>query len=254
MNHLRNRRRDNFFYLLAGLLVLIVIGPILATLLGELSTLVMEFSFSIMLLVSLWSLHASRRWFVIGSVLVGLNLAFTGGLVFGFDRLAIAAMLSGLCFLSITVWVAAKQVFRADRIDLNTVVGAVCVYLLLGVIWTILYRFLGDVAPGSLSGLDQYEGEELYWRYLYFSFVTLTTLGYGDISPVNAYRETLAILEAVVGQMYLTVLVAGLVGAYLSDRVMPQPPTEASQAGPVVEGDGESPRSANHEDAGTMRD
>jgi hypothetical protein len=58
----------------------------------------------------------------------------------------------------------------------------------------------------------------LSWRLLYFSFVTLTTLGYGDVLPLTLYAETLVTLEAVLGQFYLAVLVAGLISAYLSDR------------------------------------
>lgn len=99
--------------------------------------------------------------------------------------------------------------------------------------------------PGSFAGLDQYAGNELYWRYLYFSFVTLTTLGYGDVLPVNAYAETLVVLEAVVGQIYLTVLIAGLVGAYLSDRTGPQNSIDGQQGGSRNNADTESSPSAS---------
>ena len=248
---MRTHPRDNFYYLLAGLLTLIMIGPVVNELLGELGTAVMELSFSVMLLLALGSLQASRRWFVVGAVLIVLNLLFTtGALMIGNDRLFTAAMSCSLFFCLIATWGAATQVFRTDRVDLNTVVGAVCVYLLLGVIWAILYHLLGGAVPDSFTGLQQYEGSEQYWRYFYFSFVTLTTLGYGDVSPINAYAETLVVLEAVVGQMYLTVLIAGLVGAYLSDRMGPQPSIEGQRGRSGGNDDSEPPPSAR-KDTGT---
>lgn len=216
---MRVRPRDNFYYLLVCLLLLVLVAPVTNRLAGELSIAVLELSFSVVLLLALGSLQASRRGFIAGVALIVLNLLFsTGTVVTGYHGLSVASMYTSLVFLLLTTMSAASQVFRSDRINFNTVVGAVCIYLLLGLIWSISYRLLGDAVPGSFTGLDQYQGNELYWRYLYFSFVTLTTLGYGDVSPVNAYSETLVVLEAVIGQMYLTVLIAGLVGAYLSDR------------------------------------
>lgn len=70
----------------------------------------------------------------------------------------------------------------------------------------------------ATAGFESHQGLALAWRHLYFSFVTLTTLGYGDILPLTEYAEMLVVLESVPGQFYLAVLVAGLVSSYLSDR------------------------------------
>jgi len=100
-------------------------------------------------------------------------------------------------------------------------VGAVCVFLLIGVIWAIAYTLLELLAPGSFAG--QAAGPPAGWDsgWLYFSFVTLTTLGYGDILPVSGLARTLAYMEAVVGQFYVAVLVASLVSAYVSAKKSP---------------------------------
>jgi len=102
-----------------------------------------------------------------------------------------------------------------------------CVYLILGVFGAVLYFLLETVLPGSFAGLDDYDENLWFWRLLYFSFVTLSTLGYGDITPANAFSESMAYLEAIVGQFYIAVLVASLVGMYIAARENPQASTGA---------------------------
>ena len=101
--------------------------------------------------------------------------------------------------------------------DLNKVTGSLCVYLLIGIAWAELYQLLQGYDPSSFAGVEQQQGHALSWRFLYFSFVTLTTLGYGDVLPLTIYAQTLTAMETVIGQFYLAVLVAVLVSAYLSD-------------------------------------
>lgn len=113
--------------------------------------------------------------------------------------------------------VAVRAIFLPGPVDLNKVTGSLCVYLLIGIAWAELYQLLHGFDPGSFSGIEEQEGHALSWRFLYFSFVTLTTLGYGDVLPLTIYAQTLTAAETVVGQFYLAVLVAGLVSAYLSD-------------------------------------
>jgi hypothetical protein len=111
-----------------------------------------------------------------------------------------------------------KQVVVGTDINVNRLAGAVCVYLLLGVIWAMFYTLVNAVSPGSFAGFAPMV--DLGWdsEWLYFSFVTMTTLGYGDILPVSATARGLAYMQAVFGQFYIAILVAGLVGAYVSKR------------------------------------
>ena len=115
----------------------------------------------------------------------------------------------------------------SQRVGLNTIYASLCVYLLLGIIWSILYVLAYLHTPEAFSNLHGTRGE-----LVYYSFVTLTTLGYGDIAPLTALARTLAYMEAVAGQFYLAVLVAGLVGAYVSQAAStkseaPQTPGKA---------------------------
>ncbi len=89
---------------------------------------------------------------------------------------------------------------------------------LLGTLWAVAYSLVDAVSPGSFTGFSPHGGQVWDSEWLYFSFVTMTTLGYGDMSPVSATARALAYLQAVFGQFYVAILVAGLVSAYISKR------------------------------------
>jgi hypothetical protein len=109
------------------------------------------------------------------------------------------------------------QTLRAGPITFHRIQGAVAAYLLLGVIWAYAYALLAHVRPGALAGpVNPADGPR---AFLYFSFVTLTTVGYGDVLPVHPLARSLAMLEAVTGPLYLAILVARLVSvAVAPDR------------------------------------
>ncbi len=102
------------------------------------------------------------------------------------------------------------RVLRDRRVTMNTVYGAVTAYFLLALFWGFLYDTIEEIEAGSFafSGEPQ-EGHTD--EFLYFSLVTQTTLGFGDITPIKAIPRTLAAIQAVIGQVYLVVLVARLV-------------------------------------------
>jgi hypothetical protein len=116
------------------------------------------------------------------------------------------------------------DVFRDSRaVSVDTICGALAAYMLLGVAWAFAYALLEAVLPGSIAGLREEGFANGYQQYLGYSFVTLTTLGYGNVVPANAQAEALASGEAIAGQVYLTVLVARLVALNLvSERGRPE--------------------------------
>ena len=109
-------------------------------------------------------------------------------------------------------------VLHSGRVTSDKIFAAISVYLLLGFAWTYAYALLDDMQPGSFAdstetGRTDYVAHVMQLRY--FSFVTLTTLGYGDVLPRSSAARTMATLEAVMGQIYLAVLVARLVGLHI---------------------------------------
>ena len=176
--------------------------------------------FSLLLAIGLWSLRNSGRIFSAAVVFVTAGIVLN--LLFAYYHQAaflFASTLAMLAFLLTAAGVAMKQIAFDDKLSGNRIVGAICVYLMLGVIWALMYSLLEALVPGSFAGLTE-NATDSGWDpdWVYFSFVTLTTLGYGDILPLSFSARSLAYFEAIVGQFYLAVLVAGLVGAYLSER------------------------------------
>lgn len=115
------------------------------------------------------------------------------------------------------------SLFRRQVLSLDSVFGAICGYLLLGMAWGVLYSMLDTIWPGSfevgnrLAEQVQANHSRIH-LFTYYSFITLTTVGYGDVAPISTPARTCAWLEALTGQFYLAVLVAGLVGALLSKK------------------------------------
>ena len=223
MSGLKPDREDNFFYLLAGLAILLVTGPVLSELFTGSWKIAAELSFSLLLIVGVWSLQSSRQRLLLGLALVSISLLGTAAnLIFQSELFLWLIIPSRLLFLGLTAVVVLEQVMLSGKVNLNKIVGAVCVYLILGTFWALLCLVLEMAVPGSYSGLERYDEELWIWRLIYYSFITLTTIGYGDITPANAFSETLAWIEGLIGQFYIAILVASLVGMYIAGHISPE--------------------------------
>jgi hypothetical protein len=124
-----------------------------------------------------------------------------------------------LFFLYVAIVMLGKVIFN-NIITANIIYGSACIYIIFGFIWAFLYSLVEYQHPGSfrfpdsgnLSVSQSYE--QSLFDCFYFSFVTLTTLGYGDITPISKVAKMLVMLEGLIGQLYITMLVARLVGLY----------------------------------------
>ena len=130
----------------------------------------------------------------------------------------------GIAFFLYVVVMLLMRILSHRVVTRETVSGALCVYILLGLMWSFAYDVADHLEPGSFQGItastetnDDAEAEERRLTDLrYFSFVTMTTLGYGDITPTSPMTRSLAALEAILGQIYLAVLVARLVAVQVA--------------------------------------
>lgn len=204
------RSGNNFFFLLIGLLCLLLLAPIAS---GRFSNIV-ALAFTATLVVSVWSLARTRWAYYAGWVLAGASVLISA-IEYGteFPTLLIVSTGVTFAFCMLTMIIALREVVFARGVDANRLAGAVSVYLLMGLNWAIVFSFLALADPGAFSGL-QISSERSFLHLLYYSFVTLTTLGYGDISPVSPVARALAYLEAISGVMYVAILVASLVGSF----------------------------------------
>jgi len=211
--------KTNFFYLLGALLFLLIAFP-LAQDLGYHNIAIMRaVVFSVLLLVGIWSLKGGGRLYVAGMAFVVTGIALSI-LAANLDVMALryGSNLAMFGFLIVAIIHTLRQVVFGTELDTNRLVGAICVFLLLGMIWAFAYSILELAVPESFKGLSAAHTPGFDSSWLYFSFVTLTTLGYGDITPATSIARTLSYMQAIAGQFYVAVLVAGLVSAFIADR------------------------------------
>ena len=210
-------KQYNFIYLFASLLFLLVAIPLSEEFVGRVDALVVQVALNGALIVGIWTLVSARKWFIVGAGLAAAGFVLTAThLAKDAPFLEYASMSAVLLFWILTTVIALHEVLLGGPVDGNKLVGSVCIYLMLGLIWSVVYVFVHVASEGSFTGVKSTALEDQFLEFVYYSFVTLTTLGYGDLTPVNPLARALSYLEAVSGQLYLTILVAALVGIRIS--------------------------------------
>jgi voltage-gated potassium channel len=216
----RHVTEKNNFTFLAAALVVLLLGLALSHEFGMvLGQIVVEAGLIAALGVGVWSMRGEHRLRTTRLGLLAAVILFAAVQIWvkqaGFDLAWLGIV---VVYLVLTTWSAMRLVLFSGPVDWNKIVGSYCVYLLLGIIWALLYMMLAEFRPGSIQGLATDTLFESFPKCLYFSFITLTTVGYGDLTPTGPLAHFLALMEAVTGQFYLAVLVASLVGSALSNR------------------------------------
>jgi hypothetical protein len=131
--------------------------------------------------------------------------------------IAAIGMVTGVLFVGLVISSILGSMLKSEGVDREIIYKAILLYLLAALMWAFLYSFLELVDPASFNiDLDQSKGYSLAFQY--YSFVTITTLGYGDITPVTEVARAFSVLEAVCGQLYLVVVVAWLVGMHVAGK------------------------------------
>lgn len=122
----------------------------------------------------------------------------------------------GLVFVIFVVANILHFILRAARVDVEVICAGISVYLLIGLIWSLAYKLLGAVAPDAFvfTNVPNAEPSMTSFNAFYFSFSTLSSVGYGDITPASKVARMLAVMEAVTGILYVAVLISRLVSLY----------------------------------------
>ena len=206
-------KNNHFIWLTISLIGLMLTGAFSRGLPDNLTLNLIEYTSVILLLLSLLSLKSEHLWGKGFLIIVGIMLAVVvvrGATEIGyFEYFYLGLMLT---FMLAAAWLVGSQVLLTGTVDLNIIVGSVALYLLIGFIWSIFYTILLEFSPGALNGIDPGLWYDNFPVMTYFSFVTLTTLGFGDISPATPVAQVIVILEAITGMFYLAVIVASLIG------------------------------------------
>jgi hypothetical protein len=219
---------SNYFSLLLSLLCLSVIGPLMNTsLIGR----IFESAFVLLLVVSISRSVTQNQlewWLVLLGGMSAWLLINLGNLFpvapYNTAVFEVFSLIACMSFLISGFLVIARDVFSGE-VTGNRISGAMCLYLLLGAIFALIYAAVDVVDPNAFRvdepfqkffGIDSgMHYKERFSLLLYYSFVTLSTVGFGDISPISRFARNFTWLEAVSGQLYLSVMVARLVGLHL---------------------------------------
>lgn len=124
-----------------------------------------------------------------------------------------------IAFTAYILWHIGRYLVETDQISLDMVLASVCVYFLLGLLWAFIYLMIELLSPGAFY-YPETPGNVLDYNetFIYFSYVTLTTLGYGEMTPVSQVARSWSVMESMVGQLYLTIVIARLVGLGITSR------------------------------------
>ena len=171
-----------------------------------------------MLLVAAYAVGTRSRafWVAVFLGFGGIAMLWVG-FVLSHQGMATTGMLTYVAFGFVVIGALLERVLNAERVDFDVLCTAVSIYLLLGVVWGVSYVAILELAPHSFGGRDL-PSTGAAGSLLYFSFVTLTTLGYGDITPVGDFVRIWSALEAVTGVLFIATLVARLVSLYDRQR------------------------------------
>ena len=208
--------QNRFLTLLITILLMLIIAPILDNFIQ--TRILTDILLTAILFEIIFTIRSSRSQLIVGVILVLPLIAATWAPLFiQAFTIGLASRIFGVLFFGFAVVNILRTVFKAEEVTVELIFAAVVAYLLIAIMWAFLYMILDLLAPGSFSFPS--EGfRTLTMRFEYLSFITITTLGYGDITPLTNEASALTMMEALIGQIYMVVLVAWLVGMHVSRK------------------------------------
>jgi len=200
-------------YLLASILLVFFIGPV-AFDYGLLSIVNLEILFLLILIFSIFLHQHDTKLFkvtVVSLIIILINILF-------FDNnQSVSQYFLKILIVSITIVELFKEIFKTKIIDSHIISSAISIYVLVGIFWYLLFMFLLMIDPDSFD-IRNFNPEMVSIDMIYFSFTTLTTLGYGDITPVSYTAKMWSITEAMMGVMFLAVMISRVVSLFGSKK------------------------------------
>jgi len=207
-------------YLLSALTLLIAVRPFFGP--HKIGFGLIEILLLVTAIGAALAFTSRRRQFLVVSGLGFLSFALRMTWALAHQDWALPAYLGASLVFSFSVaGLLLVYIFKhTRRITADTICGAISAYLLIGFGWACAYALMEGMLPGSFDFGDRSVDKtpDQVWSFIGFSFTTLTTLGYGNIAPLNARADALTSCEAMIGQFYLTVLVGRLIGLQISQR------------------------------------
>jgi hypothetical protein len=209
---LRILAQSRYLALWVTFVLLMVLTPFTS---GPIGTVVVSIIFSLILVSGILTVSDDRRLLFIGLIplTIALVTRWASLLVARVELQSISSLFGMLTFGYVTILVF-SSLFKAKEVTSIVIWQAISVYLLIGLTWASLFTFVEIMAPGSLNDSAGTGGPLSYSAIVYYSFVTLATLGYGDIVPTTSITRGLAVLEVLTGVLFMAILISRLVGVW----------------------------------------
>ena len=212
-----------FGSLLLSLVLVFALGPFFTDEVSGVTAI--SILYTVVMVVGAYAVSQSRRVFFVGLALAAPAIAteWISNFIVTTPLILSNMIFAGL-FITYVSGVVLYEVMNENEVTLDTIAGGIAIYLLIGIGWVVAYAAIEYVTPGAFtingSTLQEIhpEAQVRYTEFLYFSFVTMTTLGFGDMVPTVPEARGATAAEAVVGQLYVAVFVARLVGLHLASR------------------------------------
>ncbi|MES9876709.1 MAG: ion channel [Candidatus Sedimenticola sp. PURPLELP] len=173
------------------------------------------------LIASIYAVSHSRPLFRFALLLaIPTFLADLAAFIIATDKWLLISCLLDLAFIFFVTTVVVSNVMKEEKVGTDKIFGAICGYILIGILWALIYGALELIYPGSFNGtVDSAQAGGPHFaamdQFIYYSLVTLSTLGYGDITATTHAARSLSSTEAIVGQLYMAILVARLIGLHI---------------------------------------
>ena len=210
-------QKNNFVYLFFSLLIFLFSAAIMSEFPGTVGQDIFSIVTILMLMVSIKSLKTEKTWkWTVYALVLSFVILTVLGKMFDHQLNVYLTLIILLMFFIGSFSTAAKQVLLVGDIDGNKIIGSLSLYILLGLIWAVIYLLLLVMDPTAFSGVEAANWQQSFSRVAYYSFVTLTTLGYGDILPTNHISEFFVYLEAIIGVFYMAIIVSSLISLRLA--------------------------------------
>lgn len=208
--HLPNKR---LIYLLIAIVFFLVVNPFFHD--AGRAWMSVVFSGFLIPFLAVWIVAEHRKHLIIATALAVPFVLVSWITRFDPSALLIAVRyLLAVAFYGFAVYVVLHNIHKRE-VTIDVIVGSVSAYLLIGVMWAFLYQLLNLISPGSFLSTIASETGSGTIDYFYYSFVTLTTLGFGDIVPVSSVARSFTALEAVTGVLFMAIVIARVIGLHV---------------------------------------
>ena len=208
----QGKRKGRFLYIVFAIMLVILVGPFLR-LEGKIGALTATLLVTMIPLASYYTFSSERKRAMTIVFLSAPFVILDAVSLFYTNRYMPVVMYSfGTTLYMYIIVLLLKNLLSQKTVTTDMIYCAISIYLLIGIMWAGVYAILESVSPGSFSGTAGSVDP------IYFSFVTLTTVGYGDVAPLTILSRRFAVFEAAMGSIYMAIIVALIVGRYLSPQ------------------------------------